>query len=327
MVTLAAAMALVACADDVVPRQADRDTSQGLTVAQLDSPGDVAYVARGTVAEELRFNATVDVIDRQAVPAPITGAISGPLPTRGTQVTAGDALFAMAPSPELRAIAAQLEAALLARQLGIGDADRLEARVQVATARAEEAGLPTDDRALLPLADEILVEAPISGTVLVSHPPEGGLATQGDILVELGDTSDLIVAMSLPSEAGEHVAVDSRVIVATRDGRGEPVEGTVISIEAPEEPEGESGDVFVAIDLDDDLFEYGTGVRVAITGASREDVLWLPPEAIRGFNGSSFVIVVEGGETRRVDVEVGVTTEDQVEVTGSLAVGDQVVGP
>lgn len=321
-------LALGACSNGTLPRQADRAVSQGLAVAQLDSPGEVAYVALGTVAEEFRFNATVDVVDRVGVAAPIAGNVNGPLPTRGTQVARGDVLFSMAPSVEMKAAAAELEAALLARQLGIGDVDRLEARVAAATHRAEELGLPTDGRALEPFPEEIIVEAPVSGTVLVAHPPEGGQAVQGDILVELGDIAELLVTLSVSSEMAQLVEVGSSVVVATRDGRGEPVDGTVSSIEEPEEAEAENAnEVRLAIELESDPFEYGTGVRVAITGVAHQNVLWLPPQVIRSHDGKTFIIVVEGETARRVEVVVGVQTEEQVEVSGLLVEGQKVVGP
>ena len=172
-------LALTACGNEAVPRQADRDPGPSLTVTPLGSPGEVVYVTQGTVAEEFQFNGTVDVVDRVGVAAPITGIINGQLPDRGLQVASGDPLFSMTPHVEIRAAAAELEAALLARELGIGDPDQLEARIAAAIQRAEELGLPTDARAMEPMPDQILVTAPISGTVLVSHHQEAGQATQG----------------------------------------------------------------------------------------------------------------------------------------------------
>lgn len=284
-------------------------------------------MARGTVSEEFFFNANVDVVDRQGVVAPMTGTLSGPLPTRGTLVATGDVLFAMAPTAEIRAAAAELEAALLASQLGNGEPDQLEARVAAATQRAEELGLPTDDRAVEPLPEEFLVEAPISGTVLESHPPAGGEAASGDILVEIGDTTDLVVTLKVPGEMAAFVEVGSSVIVATRDGRGEPVNGSVTAIKEPEESGDDSDELTLTIELETDAYEYGAAVRVAITGVSHMNVLWLPPAVIRSHEGQSFVIVDGGDTTRRVEVVVGAQTEDRVEVSGSLVESQKVIGP
>ena len=60
---------------------------------------------------------------------------------------------------------------------------------------------------------------------------------------------------------------------------------------------------------------------------SREDVLWLPPNAIRTFQNRTFV-VIEGDDGQRVvDITIGLRTNDRVEVTSGLQEGDQVVMP
>ncbi|MEX1124688.1 MAG: efflux RND transporter periplasmic adaptor subunit [Acidimicrobiia bacterium] len=324
---MAVAMALGACNTEALPRQADRVVSEDLVVAPLAFPGDVAYVARGTVAEELRFNGTVDVLEREGVAAPISGLLTGALPTSGTQMAKGDVLFSVAPEPGMRAAAAELEAALLAQRLGTGDPAQVEARVTLAMQTAEEMDLPIDDRALEPLPAAFDVLAPIAGTVLVSHPPEGGQTIQGDVLVEIGDTADLVVTATVPGLVAKSVDVGTAVIIATKDGRGSPLEGTIIAIVEPEEGEGDDVPVTLVIDLAIDVLEFGTGVRVAITGASHQDVLWLPPGVIRSHNGTTFVIVDNGETARRVEVVLGVQTDEQVEVGGFLVEGQKVVGP
>jgi multidrug efflux pump subunit AcrA (membrane-fusion protein) len=284
-------------------------------------------VARGTISEEFFFNADVGVVDRVGIAAPISGTLEGPLPQRGTEVAAGDVLFVMSPTLEMQAAAAELEAALLALELGNGDRAELEARVAAASQTAEELGLPTDERALRPLPGEFVTEAPTSGTVIETHPPSEGNAAQGDILVELGDTEELVVTVSAPQEVADLVEEGSPVLVATRDGRGEPVNGTVTSIQEPEEGAEADADVTITIELETDAFEYGTRVRVAITGVSHEDVLWLPPEVLRSHDGQPFVIVEDGDDQKRVKVLLGAQTEEQVEVRGLLYEGDKVIGP
>ena len=135
-----------------------------------------------------------------------------------------------------------------------------------------------------------------------------------------------MVTLDVPTAVADHVDVGSDVIIVTRDGRGAPVEGTVSSIKEPDES-GTGDETTLLIALGIDVFEYQSGVRVSITGSSRDDVLWLPPEAIRSHDGKEFVIVVEGEGQRRVEVELGIQTENQVELSGDLAPGDAVAVP
>jgi multidrug efflux pump subunit AcrA (membrane-fusion protein) len=76
-----------------------------------------------------------------------------------------------------------------------------------------------------------------------------------------------------------------------------------------------------------DLFELGDLVRVTVVLEQKQDVLWLPPQAIRLFEGRRFVVVQEADGQRRVDVKVGIQGEDRIEIEEGLTEGQVVVGP
>ncbi len=56
------------------------------------------------------------------------------------------------------------------------------------------------------------------------------------------------------------------------------------------------------------------------------DVLWLPPAAIRTFQNRTFVVLQTPDGPRRVDIEIGLQTDDRVEITSGLNEGDVVIG-
>jgi multidrug efflux pump subunit AcrA (membrane-fusion protein) len=58
----------------------------------------------------------------------------------------------------------------------------------------------------------------------------------------------------------------------------------------------------------------------------KDNVLWLPPQAIRTCEGRKFVVVQEGDAQLRVDVKVGIESEDRVEIEEGLTDGQIVVG-
>lgn len=73
--------------------------------------------------------------------------------------------------------------------------------------------------------------------------------------------------------------------------------------------------------------EAGTTIaRIRIVLERKDDVLLLPPEAVRSFEGRRFVVVREGDRERRATVRIGITTETQVEILEGLEEGDIVVG-
>jgi hypothetical protein len=59
----------------------------------------------------------------------------------------------------------------------------------------------------------------------------------------------------------------------------------------------------------------------------RQNVLWLPPAAIRTYQGRDFVVVQQAdGSQQRVDILVGIVTDERVEITAGLEAGQTIVG-
>jgi multidrug efflux pump subunit AcrA (membrane-fusion protein) len=76
-----------------------------------------------------------------------------------------------------------------------------------------------------------------------------------------------------------------------------------------------------------DTYQSGDKVTVMIQLASKQGVLWLPPDAIRKAGGRTFVIVNSDSGPKRVDIEIGLQTRDRVEILSGLTEGQVVVGP
>jgi hypothetical protein len=71
-------------------------------------------------------------------------------------------------------------------------------------------------------------------------------------------------------------------------------------------------------------FNLGSQVTVKAIQEKHTNVLWLPPGAIREADSHQFVLVQDGDKQTRVDVQVGLSTNSQVEITQGLK-ADQVV--
>lgn len=70
----------------------------------------------------------------------------------------------------------------------------------------------------------------------------------------------------------------------------------------------------------------GDLASVVITLKRQADALWLPPQAVRTFEGRRFVVVKEGTKQRRQDVRIGIVNSEKVEILEGLKEGDVVVG-
>jgi multidrug efflux pump subunit AcrA (membrane-fusion protein) len=67
-------------------------------------------------------------------------------------------------------------------------------------------------------------------------------------------------------------------------------------------------------------------MRVTALLERKSDVLWLPPQAIRTFEGRRFVVVQDGAAQRRVDVKIGIEGADRLEIGEGLSEGQTVIG-
>lgn len=73
--------------------------------------------------------------------------------------------------------------------------------------------------------------------------------------------------------------------------------------------------------------QQGQVINVEMPLETRENVLWLPPEAIRTFQNRSFVIVQTANGEQIQDVQLGLETDTRVEILSGVTEGDVVVGP
>jgi multidrug efflux pump subunit AcrA (membrane-fusion protein) len=74
--------------------------------------------------------------------------------------------------------------------------------------------------------------------------------------------------------------------------------------------------------------QSGAIARIATFTSRKDDVLWIPPSALRTFRTRRFVVVRNpNGAERRVDVKIGLESIDRVEIVDGLAEGDVVAAP
>lgn len=71
----------------------------------------------------------------------------------------------------------------------------------------------------------------------------------------------------------------------------------------------------------------GQTIEVRMPLETRENVLWLPPAAIRTFQNRKFVVLQTPDGPRTVDVQIGLQTNDRVEILSGVEEGDVVEAP
>lgn len=190
--------------------------------------------------------------------------------------------------------------------------DRLEAQVAEA-------------RLIAPFAGEVTMVGAYAGRTVTAYRPAISVAAPGSLEISADLTSETMSKLSV----GQPCMIDI-VNYPAEEFHGSirrlpyPY-GTGGSSTAGTAEEDRSTRVSIA-DADVEL-EKGALVHVLVTLREKDDVLWLPPEAIRTFQGKDFVLVLEGEGQRRVPVKVGIKAEDQVEIESGVEEGQVIVGP
>ncbi len=180
------------------------------------------------------------------------------------------------------------------------------------------------------IADAQLI-APFAGEVLSLNVRAGSRAEAFQTAVILAQPQNLEITAELGSAELNEMSVGQTAVITLRNRLDDPTSGVVRQL-----PYAFSGGVSTAADQDnrvriqfDELptdLVLGELATVVIILEEKENVLWLPPAAIRTFQGRNFVVIQETNGQRRADVRLGIQSADRVEVLEGVAVGQVIIG-
>ena len=238
---------------------------------------------------------------------------------------------------------AQYQQALRARQIHYYNVQIQEQEVALARLRLGqlESGLDieemrlTVERLTAQLEDARLI-APFDGQVLSVGIGEGRAVEAYRAVMVVADPSELEVSAELEATRLQDLVEGMAAAVTIANRPGSEFGGYIRRLPYPyggggritaAEEEDKSTRVSLETPAAESGLELGDMVRVTVVLERKDDVLWLPPQAIRTFEGREFVVVQEGEAQRRVDVKIGIESEDRVEIEEGLTEGLIVIGP
>lgn len=193
-----------------------------------------------------------------------------------------------------------------------------EAQVALATARMQR----------------MRITAPFNGTLGLRSINLGQYVGDGDDLVNLEDTSQLMVDFRLPERYQSSIAAKQGVQVQLDALPGKTFEARVLAVDPLLDANGRSISVRAVMPgtVDADL-RPGMFARVLIVFSVNDAALVVPEEAMVPQGGKQFVFLLdEQGQgdakklvSRRVEVETGVRRGADVQIVKGVAAGDTVV--
>ncbi|HSG42651.1 MAG TPA: biotin/lipoyl-binding protein [Anaerolineales bacterium] len=312
-------------------------------------------VARGDITVEAKLSGRVSALALYTVYFDIPGQVSEVFVNVGDLVNEGQLLGELDVARELRANANQtkriirraqidLEIAKLtleqyeSQERPLTDIEIQKLQVELAQINFDELmeSMGIDPNAVL--ADELDAQvaqarafAPADGTIISSIEVGRKVAPITSAFI-LGDPGKLEIIADLAAGDDEvrEMFEGMPVTVAVDARSGLELTGTIRQLPSPYGT-GPGDERVIHVVLDDrpseDTYQLGDKVTVYVTLANKQDILWLPPDAIHSAGGRTFVIVNSDNGPQRVDVELGLQTRDMVEIIAGLVEGQVVVGP
>jgi macrolide-specific efflux system membrane fusion protein len=175
--------------------------------------------------------------------------------------------------------------------------------------------------------------APVDG-VIISGVNVGRSVSPTTPAFLIGDGKQLEIVINLgasdSSEQLKDMFEGMPVAVSPNDKPDVKWAGKITQLPSPYGT-GDANDQTIHIVLDESPaaadYKSGDTVTVLVQLANKTGVLWLPPAAIRQVGGRTFVIVNGDNGPRRIDIEIGLKTNDKIEIITGLSEGQVVVGP
>ena len=179
------------------------------------------------------------------------------------------------------------------------------------------------------IADARLI-APFDGQVLSISIDPSDYASAFSTVMVLADPSVMEMTAELGAEDLSEMALGQEALITLRNRPKEAFGGSVRQLPYPygggtTDASDDDPAAHIAIAEDVEL-EPGELATVVIVLEEKENVLWLPPAAIRTFQGRDFVIVQLDEGQKRVDVLLGIESDERVEIVQGLEEGQIIVG-
>jgi macrolide-specific efflux system membrane fusion protein len=176
------------------------------------------------------------------------------------------------------------------------------------------------------------VFAPADG-VIISGVNPGRAVSNTTVAFTIGDGSQFeIVADVNLAQSDEQIKdmFEGMPVVVTPNSRPDLKWAGKISLLPSPYGTGEASDKTVHVVLDQapssENYKSGDTVTVLVQLANKTGILWLPPAAIREVGGRTFVVVNGDNGPQRVDIEIGLKTQDRIEIVSGLDEGQVVIG-
>lgn len=217
-------------------------------------------------------------------------------------------------------------------QYQIAQAENTVIERELALEEARNGGTTTDDSSVRSAQLEIdqinadigrsSLYSPIDGVVLEVAIKPGDAAEAFKTVITIGNTEPKEAIATLSITDAQRLSVGLVGVCQIINQPDTAVQCIVRRLPLSSQDADQTTRVAASIDNAPD----GGLIQIDMPLEVRSNVLWLPPAAVRTFQNRTFVVLQTPDGPRSVDVQVGLQTDDRVEIQSGVNEGDVVIG-
>ena len=329
----------------------------GSTPTPYPTLARVTYtVQRGDIVINGKLSGKVEPVAIKAVSFPMGGHVDHVYVQPNELVTKGELIADLIELKDLQTKAQEIRRAVERAQINLQMAQTLlakyqaggfsvydiqlqELNVRLAQLNLDEVlaqyGLPDASTALDAIDAQVnaaRVFAPVDGLIISGVAPLQ-VVTKDFVAFVIGDPNRLEAVVtpdtSPPQDVLKMMMEGMPVTVISSANPNQLMTGKIRELPSPFGT-GASSSLLVRVVMDQppskNTYQAGDKVTVRVELANKKGVLWLPPAAIHQVGGRTFVIADTGLGPQRMEIEIGLQTQDKVEIVSGLSEGQIVIG-
>jgi len=288
-----------------------------------------AVVATGSIDETITIYGAAEngSLGKHTLSSPIEAIVRSVDAPVGSNVSRGQVVVRLAPSPAARLDLANASASANAADLAYARARRLRgdgliSDAEVETARAVKQSADATRSSLSGRSVGLTLRSPIIGFVEVIGASAGELVAPGTPVVTIVKDGDIRARFGIDPSLARRVPAGSFVEITAAGGKA-PLTVSVQSVDPVVDSQTKLASIYVLIPNESEI-----GAGESLTGnillSSNASGLTIPYAALLDDGGQPYVYVIEKGVAKRVDITVGPRMGDKISVTKGLSAKQQV---
>lgn len=189
----------------------------------------------------------------------------------------------------------------------------------------EEDDIVKEGENILKYTNGTYLTAPYDLVISSISVPETSTKATSSNYIEVQDLKNLVISMQVNESEIANISLDQNVEISLTADTSKTYTGKITKIDGigTYSSSGTTFPVEVSLENDGNI-KIGMSVSCTINIEELKDVLAVPINGVQINGNKKYVLVVENGETKEVDIETGLSNDEYVEVKSGLTGGETI---